>query len=233
MFTAFLKAFAQLFSPGFRWVLLKSLALTVLLFLGAGFAIRAAFQNIAFVQWDWLETTIEVLAGLGLVVGMVFLIGPITAIFAGLFLDRVAEQVEQKHYPNDPPGQDPPMASSMWTAAWFAVVILVVNVFVLLIAWLPGLNVVAYLAGNGYLLGREYFQLVGARFHHPRDVKALRKANRGKVFTAGLFIAFVALIPFVNVLVPLFATAFMVHVYKGVQRRSGERPPKVSIRTGS
>ena len=230
MFSAFLKAFAQLFSPGFRWVLLKSLGLTIALFVGAAFAFRAVFQNFTFVEWGWLETTIEVLAGLGLVVGMVFLIGPITAIFAGLFLDRVAEQVERKHYPNDPPGQDPPMARSLWTAVRFAIVILLVNVLVLLIAWLPGLNVLAYLAGNGYLLGREYFELVGARFHHPRDVKKLRKANRGKVFTAGLFIAFVALIPFVNLLVPLFATAFMVHVFKGVQRRSGERPPRVQVK---
>jgi CysZ protein len=64
----------------------------------------------------------------------------------------------------------------------------------------------------------------------PREVKALRRANAGKVFVAGVMVACVAAIPFINFLVPLFATAFMVHVFKGVMRRQGERPPKVRMR---
>ena len=231
MFAAVLKAFAQLFSPGFRWILLKSLGLTIGLFLLAGFGLRAVFQSFSFVPWTWLETAIEIVAGLGLVAGMVFLIGPVTALFAGLFLDRIAEQVERKHYPKDFPGQDPPIAQSMFTAVKFTFVIVLVNLLVLLIVWLPGINILAYLVGNGYLLGREYFELVAARFMSRRDLKALRKANRGKVFVAGLFIATVALIPFVNFLVPLFATAFMVHVFKGVKRQQDDRPPKVRVRT--
>ena len=119
---------------------------------------------------------------------------------------------------------------SMLTALGFTAVIIVVNLFVLLIALLPGINILAYLVGNGYLLGREYFELVAARFMPRRDVRALRKSCRGKVFVAGVFIALVAAIPFVNFLVPLFATAFMVHVFKGVTRTRTERPPRVSLR---
>ncbi len=225
-----LKAFGQLFSSGFRWVLLKSIALTVALFVGLWFGLRALFETFAVFPWPWLETTVDIIAALGLVAGLVFLIGPVTALFAGLFLDRIAEQVEQRHYPDDPPGRDPPVAGSLFTALKFTFVIILVNLFVILIALLPGINILAFLVGNGYLLGREFFELVGARFLPRGEGKALRKANAGKVFVAGMFIALVAAIPFVNFLVPLFATAFMVHVYKGVSRRSGERAPRVRLR---
>lgn len=230
MFAAMMKAFGQLFSRGFRSILFKSIGLTIGLFVAVWFSLSALFETFSPLLWPWLETTVEIIAALGLVAGMVFLIGPITGLFAGLFLDRIAEQVEQRHYAGDPPGRDPPIASSMFTALKFTFVIVLVNLFVILIALLPGLNILTFLAGNGYLLGREYFQLVGARFLPPREVKALREANAGKVFVAGIFIAFIAAIPFVNFLVPLFATAFMVHVFKGVSRGTGERAPRVSLR---
>lgn len=231
MFAAILKSFAQLFSSGFRWVLLKSIALTLALFAGLWFGLSALFGTFSLVPWPWLETTVEIIAALGFIAGMVFLIGPVTALFAGLFLDRIAEQVEQRHYPDDPPGQDPPIPGTMLTALKFTVIIVLVNLLVILLSLLPGINILVFLAGNGYLLGREFFELVGARFLPPREVKALREANAGKVFVAGVFIAFFAAIPFINFLVPLFATAFMVHVYKGISRRSAERAPRVSLRT--
>ena len=231
MFTAMLKAFGQLFSAGFQWVLLKSIGLTLALFAGLWFGLKTLAESVSLFPWPWLETAVQIVAALGLIAGLVFLIGPVTALFAGLFLDRIAEQVEQRHYPDDPPGRDPPIAGSLLTALKFTAVIILVNLLVILLTLLPGINILVFLAGNGYLLGREFFELVGARFLPRQEVKALREANAGKIFVAGIFIAFFAAIPFVNFLVPLFATAFMVHVYKGISRRAGERAPRVSLRT--
>ena len=111
MFGAMFKAFGQLFSPGFRWILLKSVGLTIGLFILVGLGFKTLLESMDFTKWPWLDTTIDIVATLGLVAGMVFLIGPVSALFAGLFLDRIAEQVERKHYPDDPPGQDPPNTS--------------------------------------------------------------------------------------------------------------------------
>ncbi|MDH3195001.1 MAG: cysteine biosynthesis protein CysZ, partial [Hyphomicrobiales bacterium] len=69
------------------------------------------------------------------------------------------------------------------------------------------------------LLGREYFQFAALRFHDERTVKALRLRHGGRIFLAGLMIAGLAAIPFVNLLTPLFATALMVHVHKRVETR--------------
>jgi CysZ protein len=218
MLTAAFKAFRQLFSRGFRWVLLKSLALTIALFVLVWLGVQELFQAFAVFSYEWLNTTISIIAGLGVLAGMVFLIGPVSALFAGLFLDQIASQVEARHYPGDPPGREPPLPRSAWIAVKFTAVLVVVNLFVLFIALIPGINVLAFLAGNGYLLGREYFEMVAMRHLPARDVRRLREAYAGRVFAGGLLIAAIAVIPFVNLLVPLFATAFMVHVYKSTER---------------
>lgn len=218
MLTAAFKAFRQLFSRGFRWVLLKSLGLTIALFMLVWFGVQSLFKTFAVFSYEWLNTTISIIAGLGILAGMVFLIGPVSALFAGLFLDQIASQVEARHYPGDPPGREPPLPRSAWIAVKFTAVLVVVNLFVLIIALIPGINVIAFLAGNGYLLGREYFEMVAMRHMAVRDVRRLRKAYAGRVLAGGLLIAAIAVIPFVNLLVPLFATAFMVHVYKSTER---------------
>ncbi len=85
---------------------------------------------------------------------------------------------------------------------------------------LPGLNLILFLAVNGYIIGREYFELVASRHHNRVDVKRLRKNQRFRIFGAGLVIAIPLTIPVVNLIVPLFGVAFMVHVFKDIERRA-------------
>ena len=77
--------------------------------------------------------------------------------------------------------------------------------------------------GNGYLLGREYFELAAMRHMPPEAAKQLRKTNRITVLLCGLIIAAVASVPILNLITPLFGTAFMVRIYKGLSRASDLR----------
>ena len=85
--------------------------------------------------------------------------------------------------------------------------------------WLPvlGIGAVVMVVCDAYLLGREYFQMIAMRHLPAADARALRKANAARVFAAGLIPAGLALIPFVNLFVPLFATSYFVHIFKKVQ----------------
>jgi CysZ protein len=82
----------------------------------------------------------------------------------------------------------------------------------------PGINAIIFLIANGYLLGREYFELAALRFRPKSEVKALRRRHGGRVFLAGLVIAGLVAIPIINLLTPLFATALMVHLHKSISR---------------
>jgi CysZ protein len=55
------------------------------------------------------------------------------------------------------------------------------------------------------------------------DAKRLRKAYVGYVSMCGLIIAVIASVPVLNLITPLFATAFMVRIYKQLAARAGLR----------
>jgi CysZ protein len=220
MIGAAVQAFQQMFTPPFRAVLLKCIGFTVLLFVLLIVGVEWVFSH--FVTWpDWIEKTIEWLGGLALIAGSIFLIPPVTSLMAGLYLDDIAGEVERVYYPQDPPGHELAALAAVGVGLKFFVVVLAVNIVALFLLLIPGVNLIAFYVGNGYLLGREYFEMVAMRHLSPDDARRLRKANTAYVTVCGLIIAGLASVPLLNLLTPLFATAFMVHIYKSLARRAG------------
>jgi CysZ protein len=211
------QALQDLFTPPVLW---KCVGFTVALLALLIVAAEWAFGY--FVAWpDWIETTIQWLGGLALVAGSIFLVPPVTSLIAGLYLDDIAAVVERERYPADPPGRELATLPAIGVAIKFFFVVLAVNIVALFLLLVPGVNLVAFYAGNGYLLGREYFELAAMRHLAPAEARRLRKANRLTIFLSGLIIAALASVPILNLVTPLFATAFMVRIYKGLARRAG------------
>jgi CysZ protein len=220
MLTAAGQAFQELFTPPFRAVLVKCVAFTIALFAILILGIEWTFAH--FVAWPgWIETTIQWLGGFALVAGSIFLIPPVTSLIAGLYLDDIAAVVEREHFPSDPPGKELATLPAVGLALKFFVVVLLVNLLALFLLLIPGVNLVAFYLGNGYLLGREYFELSAMRHLAPAEARKLRKSNRLTVLLCGLVIAGLASVPILNLVTPLFATAFMVRMFKELVRCSG------------
>lgn len=212
-------AFGDIFSPPFRAVMWRSLGLTIGLLVAIWIALQALLGWLVDIQsYPWIETVLAVLAGLGVVVGLAFLVAPVSSLFAGLFTDEIAGLVEREHYSGEPPGRDIPVLESLRDTIAFTGVVILVNLVALILLLVPGVNLVAFFVGNGYLLGREFFEAAARRFHDRDEARELRQANAGRVFLGGLIIAVFLAIPLLNLLTPLFATAFMVHVYKQTAR---------------
>ena len=218
-------ALRDMLSRPFRAVLFKSLALTLGLLALLWIALQWLLAGWVALPYPWLDAGFAVLAGIGLVIGLGFLIAPVTALFAGVFLDEIAEVVERTHYSAELPGRAMPLARSLLTTVKFFGVVVLVNLLALPLVLFLGFGFLIFLAANAYLLGREYFELAASRFHDRATVRSLRLRNSGAVFAAGLLIAGFLLVPFLNVLAPLFATAFLVHLHKRIaaaeQRRGG------------
>ena len=231
MLAAATQAFRQLFTPPFRAVLLKCIGFTIGLLTLLNIMIEAVFGH--FVDWPhWIETTVEWLGGLALVVGSIFLIPPVTSLMAGLFLDDIANEVERVYYPSDPPGRELSALAAIGVGMKFFVAVLGVNLIALFLLLVPGINLIAFYVGNGYLLGREYFEMVALRHLPLEEARRLRNANMVYVSLCGLIIAGLASVPILNLLTPLFATAFMVHIYKSLARPPGWRAFPLQWRQG-
>ena len=219
MVKALLLALGDLFSPEFRVVLFRALGLTLALFLVVMILAQFILVTLTNFSWPWADELLGIGLGLALFVAFFFLMGPVTAIFAGFFLDQVAALVEQRHYPSDPPGSVLPMINSILFALKFFVLVLAVNLAVLPVVIL-GVGAVALVAANAYLIGREYFEMVAMRHLPAADAREVRKQNGPAIFFAGLVPAVFSLIPVLNLAVPLFATSYFTHLFKSVRASS-------------
>jgi len=219
MIQAAFKALGDLLSPDFRAILWKAVGLSLLLFLLILGGVEALFWFLTFVPWPWLETALAIGTGLGLLAAFFFLMAPVTAMFAGLYLDTVAEKVERKHYPQGPAGRAQPTLKSVVLAIQFGLLVLLVNMLALPLLF-TGFGAIALVLINAYLLSREYFEMAAMRVMPVEDARAFRKDNAFDVFVAGLVPAVLALVPILNLTVPLFATSYFVHLFRRAQATS-------------
>jgi CysZ protein len=229
MLDAAIKALSQMFSPPFRATLLKCAGLALVLIVLIGIALHRLLVWFTTAGADWAEgmlgvsahTPISIVAwilsiaaGLGIVVGSVFLMPAVTALVGSFFVDDIALEVERTHYPGEPVGTPLPVARAAIegtkTASLTVLVYLVAVPFLLF----AGIGAVIFFLATAFLLGREYFELAAMRFRPVAEAKRLRKMHHGTVFVAGMFIAAFVSIPIVNLATPLFAMAFMVHMHK-------------------
>ena len=219
MLKSAIRAFGDLFSPEFRSVLFKALGLTVALFIAVLVISEVLVASFTHFSWPWADRLVEVGTGLALLMAFFFLMSPVTAAFAGLFLDQIAEKVEARHYPWDPRGTPLPPGKAILMAIQFFVVVLLVNLAVLPTVFF-GFGAFVLVAANAYLIGREYFEMVAMRHMPVEEAKILRKENSPAVFIAALFPALMSLVPLVNLVVPLFSTAYFTHFFKSVRASS-------------
>ncbi len=236
MFSALAKAFGQLFDPAFRRVLLRSVLAALVVFIAvwvvAWFGLSWAGDALS--GWVaaqepggfWVEVVEWVFGAAGVVgvlVASFFLFPGVMLVALTLMLDDIAQAVERRHYPELPPARAQPIGEAVMAALAFAAVMLLLNLlalpFYLLLLFVPPLNLFVFYLLNGYLMGREYFELVAARRFDAAGVRRLRRRYKGRVMLAGVVIAFLLTVPIVNLVTPIVATGFMLHVFERLRRR--------------
>lgn len=206
MLRFFFKTIAQIGDRPFRSAVyqgsLVSIAILVALGVGlAGMAVLASvFSQIVGIDWGTREYV-------GLVAALFI---PAAALAIGFFVDPVASAVEEKHYPKAPRPDPRPIWTDLGIAARYASLALVVNLILLPLYWFapPILAII-----NGFLLGREYFDLSARRRHTRSETRRLRKSVITESWIAGALLAVLTSVPGLNLLAPVFGIALMTHVY--------------------
>lgn len=226
---AVLRALGQAGDPRFRGVLLLGVGLAALMLAGSGAAVLGLLQwalpETVALPWigpvDWLDT----LLGAGtllLVLGLsVVLMVPVAAAVSGLFLDRIVDAVEARHYPALPPAREARLTEGLAETLRFLGVMLVVNALALAASLVAGpFAPLVFWSVNGLLLGREYFTMVAQRRLGRAEAQALRRANAGRLWLAGTLMAAPLSIPVLNLVVPVLGVAAFTHLFHAMRRQS-------------
>jgi len=205
--------------------MLRCIALAVLTFALLIAAVGGGLSLLEPTGIAWLDGSLAVLASAGALV-LAWLLFPIAIVASlGLFAEDVIEAVERRYYRELPAAPGMGFTRSTLGAVRFMVVAIALNLLVLPLYLLPGPNLIVYLALNGYLLGREYFELVAQRRLSWRALSRLRRMFRARLWWAGVWIAAILTVPLLNLIAPVIAIGFMVHVFEDVRRRAIKLSP--------
>ena len=211
MLVGFIRALGQLTDSRLTRILVRVIVLSMLVFVALG--VGLAF----LLEWDVLTETPGVkqamawLGGIAVIVATFFLFPVVVSVMLGFYLEAIAAVVEARHYPGLPAAKGLGLITGTWASLRFLLKALIVNLLVLFALLIPALYPFVWLVANGYLLGREYFELVALRRLSLGEARGLRRSHRFSTMFGGLLGTLMFLIPVVNLLAPVILTMAMVH----------------------
>ena len=219
MVTALFRAVGALSDPPMRRVVALSFALAVLTFAVLWLAIAALLYHTAFFDSRLLNWLVNLLGGLA-VLGLTWLLFPAgVTLIMSFYLERVAAAVEAVDYPGRGPPRPQPIGEIVSITLRLALLTLLLNLLALPVyLLLPGINLFLFLALNGYLFGRGYFEVVALRRLDIGAARRVRSRFAGRIFLGGIVIAGLFALPLVNLVAPVIATAFMLHIFEALPR---------------
>lgn len=216
MIDAFVKAFAQLPDRRIRSVVIVGLLAALVVYIALAVVLWWALSSTAIVSLPWVDALVDVLGGVAVFVLTLLFFPALTTLVIGFFLEQVADAVEDRHFPGLPPNREQPFAEVLATTVKFTALAVGLNIVALplylFLMLIPPASAVLFYGLNGYLLSREYFEVVALRRADPQTVRMLRKAHMGRLWIVGAIIAFLSTIPFVNIVAAVVGTAAMTHV---------------------
>ena len=222
IFGAFSDALGQMTDPRFRSVLLRGVGLTLLLlfgiyaivFFGVSWLLPDTFTLPFVGEIAFVDTLLSWGSLVLMVVLSMFLMVPVASAFTGLFLDDVADAVENKHYPSLSEAPRVPMGAAIRESLGFLGVLIGANLLAL-IAYLilAPLAPVIFYALNGFLLSREYFRMIAIRRLGRAGARDAFRKSLSTVWMAGALMAVPLTVPFVNLLVPILGAATFTHLF--------------------
>ena len=211
-----LRALGQLGDPAVLRVLVKSVAVTLLVFVLAGAA--------GWYALDWLLASYQVpfaseagplIAFVLTVLGAWLLFRFVALAVLQFFADEIVKAVERKHYPAEAararqlPFREE-LANSLRGLARAVLVNLVALPFAIALLVTGVGTAILFWAVNAWLLGRELQDMVWLRHAHATGEKP--PLSGGQRFFLGGAIAALMLVPFANLLAPVIGAAGATHL---------------------
>ncbi|AAV94239.1 membrane protein, putative [Ruegeria pomeroyi DSS-3] len=222
---AFLAALGQIGDPRFRKVLGLGVGLTLALLVAVYALFLWLIQTLVgpevtlpvLGEVTWVGGLLSVSSLIFMLVLSVFLMVPVASAITSMFLDEVAQAVEDRHYPHLPAVAKVPFGEALKDTVNFLGVLIAANLaaFVLYAMFAP-FALFIFWGLNGFLLGREYFTLAAMRRVGRAEARRLRSKHLMTIWAAGALMAIPLSVPLVNLLIPILGAATFTHIFHAV-----------------
>ena len=216
IFDSFFRALGQIGDKKFNWVLLKGVGATLLLQAGLSWGAVTLIDGLigdTLLDYGWAETILKWLGGLATLFLSVFIMVPVASAICSLFLEEVAQAVEDRHYPALGRADGVPVSDSIKDGLSFMGVLLAANLVALVLFYWTPLAPLVFWGLNGFLLGREYFMVAAMRRVGRNEARQMWKEHSVLIWMAGVLMVLPLTIPVVNLLVPILGAATFTHLF--------------------
>jgi len=224
------RTWQQLLHPKFRSVFLTAVIAAAATLAVLTFGLKYYWPETITVGWDWIDQLGDWLSSAGfwvvVSIGSYILFPGVVTLVMGLMTDQIAGAVEEEYYPNRLATRKVPVGDIIGSAAKLTLLMVAINLVALIpyiiLLFLGGFGaILLFVAINGFLLGREYFEMVAIRHMDRVEMGRFRVQHGSKIFFAGALIAGMFVVPFLNILAPIVGAAVMTHVFHHVQDETG------------
>ena len=218
MFNIIRTSALDLLDPNMRMVFLKTVSISIIVILSVAMIIWGLFNSVQIFEFNFLNKLISWAVGIILFITASAVLGPLMVVLGGIFSEEIAHHVEKKHYPNRVGHRSVGIAESIKTGGHLLLKSLIVNILLIPIyivgGFFPIISVLIFFGVNGYLLGREFFEIVASR-HIGRDDRVLFwKANRGGSIFIGVFIVCLSTVPLLNLISAMLGMIITTHFFQ-------------------
>ncbi|MFY0680902.1 MAG: EI24 domain-containing protein [Thalassovita sp.] len=230
IFSSFFKALAQIGDRRFRRVFFLGIVLSFALLVAAFAAFMWVLQSLVgesatlplIGEVTWLKDLVTWSSFFVMIGLSVFLMIPVASAITSLFLDDVAQAVEDRHYPHLPKATSVSMGEALKDTVNFLGILVAANVIaILLYVMFAPAALFIFWGLNGFLLGMEYFTLAAMRRVGRDKAKELRRKHLWTIWAGGTLMAVPLTIPLLNLAIPILGAATFTHIYHRVTGSRG------------
>jgi uncharacterized protein involved in cysteine biosynthesis len=228
IFECVTRAILQMPDRRFRSVLLRGIGLTLAILIAASLAV---IRGLGWLVGDsltlpwigtvtWLDDVVSWASVPIMMVLSAFLMIPVASAIISMFLEEVAQAVEDKHYPGLGRATPVSVTDGLIDSLGFLGTMAVANLLALALYLLfAPLAPMIFWALNGFLLGREYFTLAAMRRIRRDEARKLRRRHLPAIWATGIVMVVPLTIPVVNLLVPVLGAAAFTHLFHRLAAR--------------
>jgi uncharacterized protein involved in cysteine biosynthesis len=153
---------------------------------------------------------------------------PVALGIAAQFTDGIAVAVERRHYPYLPPPAGASALAQAGYGVWFSVKLLALQILLLPLFFIPLIGALLALLISAHALGAGLLREVALRRMNLAHSRIAWQRLRWQGWMLGLLLALMAMVPVVNLLVPIIGIATAAHLLI----RGFEKFPSASPESG-
>ena len=170
MLNCFIKSVGDIRTREFRLVLIASAVYSLVsaFFLWLLILLVLKIDDFSITGLDWL---VDTLGSLAAVIILVLLLPSFFGLIASFKLDTICSEVEKRHYQDLPPASYKSLIGPLLIGLRFTIILVILNIAVIPLSLIPPVYLISGWFLNGYLLGREFFELVAIRHLNPNQIR--------------------------------------------------------------